>query len=226
MGCGNCKLTDTTDLETLNNIKGHFEDQWMPGRVHVDTMWKTTLFVLLIQVGGFGIFKLTRWIMRRRAARKAAKAKAVWDQWYGSQQIKRPTPTVTSFDPLPHDLRPSAPLAPFPEGGQRGQEWGRARDRAVMEEWANWRAMPEEQARQRGIGNRRIQYHRELPPSGGATQGAAPTGTANRGQVQAEPHQAGSLPREGLQPAYNDYRKREVAEDLASTLQQGAMDKN
>ena len=138
MGCGNCKLTDTTDLETLNNIKGHFEDQWMPGRVHVDTMWKTTLFVLLIQVGGFGIFKLTRWIMRRRAARKAAKAKAVWDQWYGSQQIKRPTPTVTSFDPLPHDLRPSAPLAPFPEGGQRGQEWGRARDRAVMEEWVNW----------------------------------------------------------------------------------------
>ena len=44
-----------------------------------------------------------------------------------------------------------------------------------MEEWGNWRAMQEEQARQRGIGNSRIQYHRELPPTGGFTQGAAHT---------------------------------------------------
>ena len=154
-------------------IKGHFEDQWAPGGLHVDTVWKTILAVLLLQMGGFGIFKLIKWHRKRKAAKKATRAKAVWERWYGEQQKNHPPPTPSNTTIESYHIQPSAPPAPIPDGGLRGHDWDRARDRAITEEWALWRARQEELARQRGNGNSRFQQ-RELPPPGGDLSWSGP----------------------------------------------------
>lgn len=218
MGCGNTKCVDTTnlDLETLNNIKGHFEDMWAPGKLHVNTIWKTVLIVILLEVGGLGVFKLVKWYMRKRAARKATRAKAVWDQWHVEQARKTHVP-APAINPAHQTTTPSAP--PFPEGGPRRLDWETARDRAILEEWSQWRAGQEDQARQRGPGDSRVQYHRALLH--GLPLGAPSQGPANQGASRAVP-QPGASGAPGVR--HPTECSNESEHDINITLQQGIRD--
>ena len=183
MGGCHCKLQDTTDIKTLNAIKGHFEEQWLPGDLHVDTVWKTLLLLILIQIGGLGGFKLIRWYRKKRAAKKAARAKGVWDQWY---ERNRPPQPRAYYPTAPPEYYPSAPpCQPFPEDYP---EWGMAQNRQMTGRWAQWAREEEGEAARRGrAGNARPRPQQALhqpgaphPPHtqpGEGYPGSAPPGT-------------------------------------------------
>ena len=100
MGGCNCKLSDTTDIATatLNAIK-HFEDQWLMGDLHGNTIWETALIILLIQLGAWGGYRVLK---KANSGEENQEGKAVWDNWA----------TQNNY----HNYQPSAP--PFTYGGR------------------------------------------------------------------------------------------------------------
>ena len=162
MGGCNCKLSDSTDIATLNAIKGHFQDQWLMGDLHGNTIWKTALIILLLQLGAWGGYRVLLWYRKRKAARKAKAGKAAWEN--------RATQNINY-----HNYQPSAP--PITYGGRvtdfggynRFQEFDRARGQPLNADWGH--------------------QHAELTREEAALTGAAAAAAAMTARKKAVPFQ-------------------------------------
>ena len=122
-------------------------------------------------------------VQKKRAAKKAARAKGVWDQWY---ERNRPPQPRAYYPTAPPEYYPSAPpCQPFPDDYP---EWGMAQNRQMTGRWTQWTREEEGGAARRGrAGNAWPRPQQALPQPGAPhpphTQpgegypGSAPPGT-------------------------------------------------
>ena len=121
MGCSTSKCACSFDQsnETVAALKAHLERQSGPFGMHYDSIWKTTLIIIVIEMLLWAAYKGLKWYRKKKAEKKAYRGRAAWDTWLAHSHGQG-TPAINPALMGPQapftSSSPSAPLLPQESG--------------------------------------------------------------------------------------------------------------